>query len=407
MQILTPSGYRDIATCNVGDEVSAFDLATGAAIVNTIETLQWVDATEWERWWQVEETTPPFRFFRINDRWTLNSEQSIWRNGTNVCHARDLIIGDVLHDGSDGDVTITSIETVTADGWWRFDISGDHSYIVDDLTLHNASRFWVGGTGTWDSSSTTHWASVTGGASGQSVPGSADTVTLDGSSGGGTVTVNFGGTITIQSVAMGAFTGTWDNSVNNNNMTLSATTGFNGSGIGTRSIKMGSATYTLSAGAAQLNFTTTSNLTLTANSSTITFSGTTTGNRSFFGGAQTFGTVNFGSCTSSAFIALTGGATFGTFGYTAPSYFQLGTGTYTLPAANYAGSAGSWLGFITASPGTQSTISASGSTFAWCSFRDINFTGSPTCSNCIDLGDNAGMTINAPNTTRSRIQSGF
>jgi hypothetical protein len=52
-----------------------------------------------------------------------------------------------------------------------------------------ASRFWVGGTGNWDASDTTHWAASSGGGGGASVPGSGDTVTLDGSSGGGTVTV--------------------------------------------------------------------------------------------------------------------------------------------------------------------------------------------------------------------------
>jgi hypothetical protein len=61
MQILTPSGYKNIADCVVGDEVSAFDIATGAPIVNTIESLQWVDATEWARWWQVEQIGPPFQ----------------------------------------------------------------------------------------------------------------------------------------------------------------------------------------------------------------------------------------------------------------------------------------------------------------------------------------------------------
>src|SRR5688572_1536024 len=52
-----------------------------------------------------------------------------------------------------------------------------------------AARFWVGGTGTADLADTTHWAATSGGAGGQSVPGSADTVTFDGSSGSGTVTI--------------------------------------------------------------------------------------------------------------------------------------------------------------------------------------------------------------------------
>src|ERR1700688_4568565 len=96
-----------------------------------------------------------------------------------------------------------------------------------------ATRFWVGGTGTWDSSTTTNWSASTGGAGGASVPGSSDTVTFDGASGGGVVTVNFGGTITLQSLTTGAFTGTLDFSVNNNSVTLTTGNGFNNSGTGT------------------------------------------------------------------------------------------------------------------------------------------------------------------------------
>lgn len=46
-----------------------------------------------------------------------------------------------------------------------------------------ATRYWVGGTGTWDASSTTHWAASSGGASGASAPTSSDDVIIDGSSG--------------------------------------------------------------------------------------------------------------------------------------------------------------------------------------------------------------------------------
>lgn len=42
-----------------------------------------------------------------------------------------------------------------------------------------ASRFWVGGTGNWDASTTTNWAATSGGAGGQSVPTSVDNVTFD------------------------------------------------------------------------------------------------------------------------------------------------------------------------------------------------------------------------------------
>lgn len=42
-----------------------------------------------------------------------------------------------------------------------------------------AARFWVGGSGTWDASSTTHWSATSGGASGASAPTSSDTATFD------------------------------------------------------------------------------------------------------------------------------------------------------------------------------------------------------------------------------------
>src|SRR5712691_11419281 len=51
-----------------------------------------------------------------------------------------------------------------------------------------ASRYWVGGTGTW--SQTVHWTDSSGGANGCSVPSSSNPVFFDASSGGGAVTIN-------------------------------------------------------------------------------------------------------------------------------------------------------------------------------------------------------------------------
>ena len=53
-----------------------------------------------------------------------------------------------------------------------------------------ANRFWVGGSGTWDASSTSNWAATSGGASGASAPNATDTVFFDANSGtAATVTV--------------------------------------------------------------------------------------------------------------------------------------------------------------------------------------------------------------------------
>lgn len=57
-----------------------------------------------------------------------------------------------------------------------------------------ATRYWVGGTGDWDSSSTANWSTTSGGAGGASAPTIADTAIFNASSGTGTVYVYSGAT---------------------------------------------------------------------------------------------------------------------------------------------------------------------------------------------------------------------
>lgn len=51
-----------------------------------------------------------------------------------------------------------------------------------------ANRYWVGGTGTWDATSTANWSATSGGAGGASAPTSADDVFLNAASGAGSIT---------------------------------------------------------------------------------------------------------------------------------------------------------------------------------------------------------------------------
>jgi len=51
-----------------------------------------------------------------------------------------------------------------------------------------ADRYWVGGTGNWDTTSTTNWSATSGGTGGASVPTLNDDVYLDANSGVGTIT---------------------------------------------------------------------------------------------------------------------------------------------------------------------------------------------------------------------------
>ncbi|MGY4472847.1 hypothetical protein [Bradyrhizobium sp. USDA 3364] len=395
--ILTPDGYKSPVALANGDDVCAFDLSTGTPIVNAIENIEPVDYAEWCRWWQVEDEVPPFTWYRINGSLLLFREQSVWRNGINVCHARDLVVGDEIYDDADNAVRIASVEPVEDHSliWYRFDISGDHSYIVDGLTVHNASRFWVGGTGTWDSSTTTNWAASSNGTGGQSVPGSADFVTFDALSGGGTVTLNFGGTITLQAIAMGAFTGTWDNSVNNNNVTCSNTSQtFNISGSGARTIKLGSATYTIN-GNGVWNAGTTTNLTFIGSSATIVFAGN--GARTLTGGGLTYGTISVSAGTSGGGLTISGANTIGTLSVSPPNYISLPTsGTNTITAMNCAGTSSSQILIQPSSVGSAASLTHSGSIGTYCALVGISCTGSPTASNSFDCGGNSGITITAP-----------
>lgn len=267
-----------------------------------------------------------------------------------------------------------------------------------------ASRFWVGGTGTWDASDTTHWAASSGGAGGQSVPGSTDTVTFDGSSGGGTVTVNFGGLITIQSLTCGAFTGTLDFAANDNSVTLTAAGGFSGSGAGTRTINLGDGTWTLSAVNPTWTMATTTNLTFNANASSIVFSNVSSATtRSFIAGVGlTYNSVTVGSNALGQFNLTAGSATIGTVVLTAPVYviFEAALTTTITNAFTWAGSPSAQFGLRSSAGSSIATISVSSGnpTMSWAGLHDLTFAGGATftATSSFDQGHNSGITITPP-----------
>lgn len=69
-----------------------------------------------------------------------------------------------------------------------------------------ANRYWVGGTGTWNTSSTTNWSASSGGGSGASVPTAADSVFFDQA---GTYTVTMTGALTCLDITVSAGTVTF------------------------------------------------------------------------------------------------------------------------------------------------------------------------------------------------------
>lgn len=204
---------------------------------------------------------------------------------------------------------------------------------------------------------------------------------------------------------MGAFTGTFDNSVNNNNITVSNSgNAINLSGSGTRTINLGTATYTLTNATCTFTVAVTTNLTLSSSNATITFTSTASGNRTITTGAsRTFGTVNCaaGAAGANARYSIgAGGAglTIGTLNVNAPSNVFLTDGPLTISSAiSCTGSSSAQIGLQTDTAGFALTLNLPGSsTLAWCSIRDVAFTGSPTATNSFDLGNVSGISISAP-----------
>lgn len=270
-----------------------------------------------------------------------------------------------------------------------------------------ANRFWVGGTGTWDASDTTHWASTTGGAGGASVPGTADAVILDASSGGGTVTPS--ADIAVQSITCGAFTGTLDFSTNNNNATLSASAGFSMSGSGTRTIKLGSGAFNFTSTASsgvRFNAATVTNLTFDAGTSVLKFARPLLGNAQITGGGQTYATIEClgGTSETGQFLIQTAGNIIGTLKLNGKSSVTLPV-DQTINAIDtsvLAVSAQAYLGAPQANGGTDITKASGSIAMNWVALEGLNFTGGATfaATNSFDLGGNSGITITPPITVQ-------
>jgi len=70
-----------------------------------------------------------------------------------------------------------------------------------------ASRYWVGGSGTWDALNILNWSATSGGSGGATVPGAADDVFFDANSGAATVTIGVGYNPSISKLTLTGFTG--------------------------------------------------------------------------------------------------------------------------------------------------------------------------------------------------------
>jgi len=228
-----------------------------------------------------------------------------------------------------------------------------------------ANRYWVGGSGTWNTVSTTNWSTTSGGAGGASVPGEFDsvffdrtgpyTVTLTGNLFCNDITVSVGvvtfangtspflgvygsmtllaGTVWSTTAEVSFRASTSGKTITTNGVSISGKVGFAsssgswtlGSALNARQVTLGSGTVNTSAS----NYAVTigvdgfsqSSGTLTLNASTVTCSGgwsvsggtfnagTSTINLSasfitFYGGGKTYSTVSFTRTASNAIVVI-------------------------------------------------------------------------------------------------------
>lgn len=271
-----------------------------------------------------------------------------------------------------------------------------------------ATCFWVGGTAAWDLSNTSSWASTTGGtpgtcaATGGIPKNSIDIATFDASSGSGTVTINTN--LSITSIVWGAFTGTLDWSANNNTLGLSGT--FNGSGTGTRTLNMGSNTWTLTGTSSPWDYTTVTNLTHNANTSTLNFAPTGAANATFVTGSKSFNVVGWSRAANQSYLSsFSGNPTIATLNLTGPLNFSLGNAsTITVTNAFNLNSGGSGTAVVSMRPITPganiATLSvASGTpTGNFFALQNITCSGGATFSftNSFDFGGNTTCGITPP-----------
>lgn len=266
-----------------------------------------------------------------------------------------------------------------------------------------ADRYWVGGTGTWNAVNTANWSASSGGATGASVPTSADNVFFDANSnvGTGAFTVTLGANVACLNCTIGgptaldgamtlafstlqlAVNGNWSNQATNfTTSTAGGTLTF--SGTGTNTVTTNGVTFAptltinkTSPGTITLNSAFTTNLLVTHVGGGLVLNGFTLTCRSYDLTSVATRSISFGS-SNIVLNSVTAGTTILTCPAAAAFTFT-GTGGFTRNQAAtatiaFAQTSG---GSTTNAPNFSVTAGASALTItsgSW--FRNLNFTGS-------------------------------
>jgi hypothetical protein len=279
-----------------------------------------------------------------------------------------------------------------------------------------ASRFWVGGSGTWNGSNTTNWAATSGGGGGQTVPTSSDTVTFDTNSGASAtvtiatvpascsaLTINKADLTLTQSdvlVVSGTFTLT-TGSYNSNGQAVTCGS-INWQNTNTRAVTLGSSTITTTGqGGLTMGGP---GLTASTSSASLVYNGENPA-ASHIGTYAAVTIIDTSGNPNSSFITLNGGATVGTMVITTPGVnsdlytinvaanFTI-TGTMTLTGF----SSTDRLRLASSSAGVARTVTGTGATFNFTNLdvKDITIAGSPTAGTKVSVASISGNTGLAP-----------
>jgi hypothetical protein len=253
-----------------------------------------------------------------------------------------------------------------------------------------ASRYWVGGSGTWDASDQTHWAAASGGAGGQTVPTSADDVVFDANS-GGTITVS--GNKIILSLSAGLnFPGTLD--FNGYDVSVTNALSFSDFFNVAKTIRLGSGTF--SCDTLALNDGTATTFQAGTSRVKVRQAGTPT---TSFGinltSPFTWATIEVGPDTSWPLHTFSGAPVITSLELKGPVKLR---GNVTIAATNLIGTASAkGKGAEMRGEPTQSWDVANPATLHWAVLRGLNFIGAAARAyNSMDGGGNSGITFSPP-----------
>lgn len=253
-----------------------------------------------------------------------------------------------------------------------------------------ADRYWVGGTGTWDATAGTKWATTSGGTGGASVPGAADVAIFDANSNvagsGASYTVTRTATAAISGLRLAnpsagtlTFAGTGALPISGNDgLVVGATVNYTATGLITYSGT--TTTFTTNSNSIAAAITVTGSVTLSGNTAT---SGVLT---------FTLGTISLGSNTLSCNTYVSTGAGTRTFDFGTGTFNVTSTATTTIFNAagnNLTLSGNKTVNIIgNAAGGITRTITTSSSNFTESNVFSFNITAG---AGTVQFGNNSAI----------------